>query len=681
MKILGSLALFCSALVLLGPVQPAAAQPSFEANNPLTVSQGATAAITPAHLSASDPEVGPASIFFVLAPGGIHGGPPHEGTLTKSGVPLTFSDVFTMDDINNGRLAYHQTVNNCATNDDFQCRLTNSLGKVWSDQGFTTFTFRVTITLVNRAPIASNSVVTIPLGATYQGACVATNPDCFNQPLRYSIVTLPTKGNLTAFDTNTGVFTYSATLGQSGADSFTFQVTDGVLFAAQPGTFTVNLEVGPPVANPASIETQIGLPFHGTLTATDPNLPVPPLAFGVISQGTLGTVFITNALAGGFLYTPAAGRFGSDSFSFKVNNGGFDSPPATVSVTIRPRGLAQGNVLLSDFQQRLVAMLHPANGDMVVISQSNLLMLPTGITYEPRGTILVNDLTNGLIRIHPSTGAQTLLVSHAVLPYPVGVAVESSGTILVADAIAGIIRFSDAGVVITNFPRGSVGAPVGLALGTNGQIFVADAAFFAGQPEANKIVQIDPVSLAQTTISSGDLLSSPVSIAVEPDGNLLSGQFISDSIVRISYPGGGQSVVSSGGIFNAAFGVAANAAGEVFVSSLFGGPIVNMHRLLGTQAAVHPAIFASQGICVAGPSMAPRFTRIARVAPGQFQLQFHSAIGSANTVRATTNVSLPVGDWTVLGEAAEIAEGVFQFTDTTATNVPQRFYRAHAINN
>ncbi|HEY0552561.1 MAG TPA: Ig-like domain-containing protein, partial [Verrucomicrobiae bacterium] len=646
MKILGFLTLYYSALVFLGPVQPAVAQPNLEANNPLTVSQGAAAAITAAHLFASDPEVGASAIFFALAPGGEHGGPPHEGVLTKSGVPLTFSDVFTVDDINNGRLAYQQTVNNCATNDDFQCRLTNSLGKVWSDQGFTTFTFRVNITLVNRAPIASNSVVTIPLGATYQGACVATNPDCFNQPLRYSIVTSPAKGNLTAFNTNSGAFTYTATPGQSGADSFVFQVSDGVLLAAQAGTFTLNIQVGPPVAHPASFETQVGLPLHGTLTATDPNLPVSPFTFSVVSQGTLGTVVITNAGSGGFTYTPAAGRFGSDSFSFKVNNGS-DSPPATVSVSIRPRGLAQGNVLLSDFQQRLVAMLHPSNGDMVVISQSNLLALPTGIAYEPRGTILVNDLTNGLIRIHPSTGAQTVLVSHnAGLPYPVGVAVESSGAILVADAVAGVMRFSSAGVLMTNFPRGSLVAPVGVALGTNGQIFVVDAAFFAGQPAANKMVQINPVSLAQTIISTGGLLSSPVSVAVEPDGNLLSGQYGSNSVVRISYPAGGQSVVSAGGLFNAAFGVATTAAGEVFVSSLFGGPIVNMHRLLGTQAAIHPVNFASQGITVVSPSTAPRFTKIARVAPGQFQLQFQSAIGSANTVRATTNVSLPVGAWT-----------------------------------
>jgi len=247
----------------------------------------------------------------------------------------------------------------------------------------------VTITLVNRTPVTSNSAVTLPLGAAYQGYCVATNPDCLNQTLRYSVVTPPTKGNLNAFNTNTGLFTYSATLGQSGADSFVFQVSDGVSFAAQPGTFTLNLVVGPPSANPASIETQIGLPFHGTLTETDPNLPIPPLTFSVVSQGTLGTAVITNAGSGGFTYTPAAGRFGSDNFSFKVNNGS-DSPPATVSVSIRPRGLAQGNVLLSDFQQRLVAMLHPVNGDMVVISKSNLLALPTGISYEPRGTILVN---------------------------------------------------------------------------------------------------------------------------------------------------------------------------------------------------------------------------------------------------------------------------------------------------
>jgi hypothetical protein len=49
--------------------------------------------------------------------------------------------------------------------------------------------------------------------------------------------------------------------------------------------------------------------------------------------------------------------------------------------------------------------------------------------------------------------------------------------------------------------------------------------------------------------------------------------------------------------------------------------------------------------------------------------------GATFTVLATTNLSLPFATWSVLGQAVEQFPGVFQFTDLSMTNAPQRFYR------
>jgi hypothetical protein len=43
-------------------------------------------------------------------------------------------------------------------------------------------------------------------------------------------------------------------------------------------------------------------------------------------------------------------------------------------------------------------------------------------------------------------------------------------------------------------------------------------------------------------------------------------------------------------------------------------------------------------------------------------------------VLATTNASLPLGNWTSLGAVTEISPGQFQFSDSQATNT-QRYYR------
>jgi hypothetical protein len=58
----------------------------------------------------------------------------------------------------------------------------------------------------------------------------------------------------------------------------------------------------------------------------------------------------------------------------------------------------------------------------------------------------------------------------------------------------------------------------------------------------------------------------------------------------------------------------------------------------------------------------------------RFQFTFTNAPGASFTALAATDVSLPLSNWTVLGGAADVSNGQFQFTDAHATDFPQRFY-------
>jgi hypothetical protein len=60
---------------------------------------------------------------------------------------------------------------------------------------------------------------------------------------------------------------------------------------------------------------------------------------------------------------------------------------------------------------------------------------------------------------------------------------------------------------------------------------------------------------------------------------------------------------------------------------------------------------------------------------GAFRFGFTNTPGALFTVLTTTNLSLSSSNWTVLGSAAETADGLFQFTDLQATNYSHRFYR------
>jgi N-acetylneuraminic acid mutarotase len=60
---------------------------------------------------------------------------------------------------------------------------------------------------------------------------------------------------------------------------------------------------------------------------------------------------------------------------------------------------------------------------------------------------------------------------------------------------------------------------------------------------------------------------------------------------------------------------------------------------------------------------------------GAFQLAFTNSPGALFGILATTNLLLPLIDWTVLGGVTEISPGQFRFIDRQATNNAQCFYR------
>lgn len=67
-----------------------------------------------------------------------------------------------------------------------------------------------------------------------------------------------------------------------------------------------------------------------------------------------------------------------------------------------------------------------------------------------------------------------------------------------------------------------------------------------------------------------------------------------------------------------------------------------------------------------------------RLAGGVFQFSFTNTPGTGSTVLSTTNLGLPLANWTTLGSATEVSPGQFQFTDPQAANSSKRFYRVRS---
>jgi hypothetical protein len=74
----------------------------------------------------------------------------------------------------------------------------------------------------------------------------------------------------------------------------------------------------------------------------------------------------------------------------------------------------------------------------------------------------------------------------------------------------------------------------------------------------------------------------------------------------------------------------------------------------------------------------PILTGAVSLPNGGFQFGFTNNQGAAFTVLASTNLTLPLANWQVVGTATNLGSGLFQFAAPLDTNQPQTFYRVRS---
>src|SRR5438132_7414622 len=139
----------------------------------------------------------------------------------------------------------------------------------------------------------------------------------------YATMTSPTTGVLSLLTTNTVVVTYTPNTNYNGPDSFRFTVSDGSLLA----TGTVSIAVTPvndvPIATGDSYSlfknTTLSVPVSGVLT-NDIDADGDPLTAILVTSPTHAAAFNLST-NGSFTYTPLSNYVGSDSFSYRANDG------------------------------------------------------------------------------------------------------------------------------------------------------------------------------------------------------------------------------------------------------------------------------------------------------------------------------------------------------------------------
>jgi len=157
-------------------------------------------------------------------------------------------------------------------------------------------------------------------------AVTLTGTDSDNDPLTYAVVTQPSHCTLSGTAPN---LTYMPAKNYSGIDSFTFKVSDGKTDSLPA---TVNITVNPVNDAPTgSYQTSpaISVKLSGSDVEND------AMTFTVLTQPAEGTLAGT---APNLIYIPNIGYTGTDSFTFKVNDGKSDSQTITVSLNVSGSG-------------------------------------------------------------------------------------------------------------------------------------------------------------------------------------------------------------------------------------------------------------------------------------------------------------------------------------------------------
>ncbi len=188
-------------------------------------------------------------------------------------------------------------------------------------------TVSITVNPVNDAPVANNqNVIVLEDTAT---PITLTASDVDGDILTYIVLTQPSHGTLSGSGAN---LIYTPASNFTGADSFTFKVNDGTV---DSDIATVSISIvrfsDAPVANNQSVTTNEDVSLPMILTGSDPDGDA--ITFSIVTTPAHGTLSGSGA---NVTYMPDPNYNGSDSFTFRTNDGILNSNIANVSITVNP---------------------------------------------------------------------------------------------------------------------------------------------------------------------------------------------------------------------------------------------------------------------------------------------------------------------------------------------------------
>ncbi len=201
----------------------------------------------------------------------------------------------------------------------------------------TSSTVSITVSPVNDAPTLAATQSTTTNEDTVKNFNLTAGSDIDGDTLSYVIVATPASGSLSCTGGTSRACTYTPASNFNGSTTFTYKVNDGALDSTT-NTVTINITAvndAPTLASTQSVTTAEDtlLSFNLTAGADTEN---DTLSYIVVSTPSNGTLSCTGGTSRACDYTPSLNFNGTDTFTYKVNDGSLDSTNNTVTVTVTP---------------------------------------------------------------------------------------------------------------------------------------------------------------------------------------------------------------------------------------------------------------------------------------------------------------------------------------------------------
>ncbi len=282
----------------------------------------------------------------------------------------------------NGLVTFTTTIVTYTPNPNYHG--SDSFSYTISDGGSTdSATVTVTITSVNDLPVAVNDTATVAEDSSNNQLNVQANDfDDDGDSLVITTVTTPAHGSVTF--TSTYVL-YTPALNYYGADSFVYTISDG-----HGGTDTATVTVTVTAVNdpPTAVDDVVTVNEDSSanqmnVRSNDFDVDGDAITISAATQPVHGSITFSASYV---YYTPTLNYFGSDSFTYTINDGHGSSDTATVTVTV----LSVNDAPVAG-DDSVTIIEDSANNEITVLANDNDidgdLLSIIGTTQPPHGSV------------------------------------------------------------------------------------------------------------------------------------------------------------------------------------------------------------------------------------------------------------------------------------------------------